>query len=177
MKKLFGLLFISVLIVSCSKPTDSPSNEGTSSSVELTVDSDNIGTVNNATDTQLQNNYGWYRDNPGNGLNSPDTIFYDQSTYNSLNFNFNTGFKSTYVNGPAGSSPGFKRYFVIRKGSNGDHYLIYYKKDSGQVDQQYRVIYEYCYECYKYYTSEHYLRLETSQDIISEIYNYVQPRM
>lgn len=176
MKKLLFVLAVIICLVSCaaSSNSDSEKDKNTKSNgPELEVDKDNIRNLNNATDDEMTG-WQWMRWEPGVGF---PYSFSNGGMY-TLNFDFDTGYKYVCVNGPA-SSYIFHNYFVIRKGSDGESYLIYYKEeDEDAVPPAGKsFVYKYCYQCYKYKLSDNYFKLEESDVIFDDVYNYVRDKM
>ena len=64
----------------------------------------------------------------------------------------------------------YHRYFVLRE-RNGDYYLVEYKEK--QNGENY---YTYHYYCYRYYVSDKYMRMELSDEIFNDVFEYVKTK-
>ena len=182
MKKLLFVLALIACLVSCSSPTSTSSSskkeedkKTQSNGPELVVDKDNIRHLNNATDSEITQ-WDWRRYDPAVGFPEDYYGFSNGGMY-SLTFNFQSGKKWIDINGP-NSSVIFRNYFCLRKGPDGNFYLIYYKEeDEEKSNAKNGMVYKYCYICYKYKLSENYLSLEQSDMKIDDVYNYVKDKM
>lgn len=178
MKRYIGIILLVLLLASCSTTANETSNTASSKNddeptneVELVVDKDNIKDLNNATDDEISSPY-WIAYESGTGIDRS----FNNGGYYALVFNFGTGYKYMVINGQT-TAMTFRNYFVIRKGSDNNFYLIYYKEEDENASSSKKIVYKYCYECYKYLVSDNYLKLEESNVIIDDVYDYVQSKL
>lgn len=184
MKKLLFVLAFTACLISCSTPSNSETkkedkNESETKGPELVVDKDNIKDLNNATDEELLGNFEWQRYSPGVGLSSNyGSSFYTSGGMYSLKLDFDKGEKYVCINGPA-SSYIDHNYFVLRKGTDGKFYIIYYQEEDDDAEVPYGrlFVYKYCYKCYEYKVSDNYMHFEESAVIFDDVYNYVRDKM
>lgn len=161
MRKYFYFIALLILLVSC-KMTSTPS--------ELEVDTAGIALKNNVSDSYFDDIKGKFHREGGTGLGGT----FEGSGFE--HFDVDSGlwwgehYDDVYRDKLYSLYLSYHRYFVLRE-RNGDYYLVEYKEKQNGEDY-----YTYHYYCYRYYVSDKYMRMELSDEIFDDVFEYVKTK-